>query len=128
MSPGAVTGRDPWPWPGDSPLDRARRVARSYRDALKHAAPDVCTELDRRSCELGQTWVVPKPLTYGQDDQLTAEEVADMCDVRPDTVRQWRKRGLPIVDTPDGPRYLVADVLNYHAQIRYRRARRTVNP
>ncbi|GAA1962044.1 helix-turn-helix domain-containing protein [Amycolatopsis minnesotensis] len=119
---------DPWPWPGDSPLDRARRVARTYREALLRDAPETCAELDDRCRELGQSWVVPKPLTFGQDDLLDADEVADMCDVRPGTVRQWRRRGLPTVDTVDGVRYRVADVLAYHADRRIRRANMAVNP
>lgn len=30
---------DPWPWPSDSQVDRARRIARSYRAALTVADP-----------------------------------------------------------------------------------------
>ena len=112
----------PWPWPGDSPLDRARRVARTYRDALERVDPELCQQLDKRARELGQTWVQPRPLAHDHDDLLTAREVADMCDVMPNTVRQWKRRGLPTVDTPDGERYRVGDVLNYHAQRRYQRA------
>lgn len=119
---------DPWPWPGDSPLDRARRVARTYRDALQRADPRACDQLDARCRELGQNWTVPKPMTFGTDDLLDLDEVADMCDVKPDTVRQWRRRGLPTVDTPDGTRYQVADVLAYHAGRRRRRANTGVNP
>lgn len=113
---------DSWPWPGDSPLDRARRVARTYRDTLNRVAPDACAQLDARAAELGQSWITPKPLAHEHEDLLTANEVADMCDVKPATIRQWRRRGLPTVDTVDGLRFRVADVLNYQAQRRYRRA------
>lgn len=119
---------DPWPWPGDSPLDRARRVARTYRDSLHSLDPALCATVDQRCRDLGQSWIVPKPLTYSADDQLTADEVADMCDVQPSTVRQWKRRGLPAADTVDGVRYLVADVLAYHSERRVRRASKTVNP
>lgn len=119
---------DPWPWPGDSPLDRRSRVARTYRDALAEVAPERCAELDETARRFGQGWILPSLLTYQPEELLTAQEVAEMCNVQPDTVRQWRKRGLRTVGTPDGARYLVADVLEYHAQIRYRRARRGVNP
>ncbi|MFD6069395.1 MerR family transcriptional regulator [Amycolatopsis lurida] len=120
--------RDPWPWPGDTPLDRARRIARTYREALMIAAPDTCVDLDARCRDLGQTWVVPKPLSFGPDDLLDAKEVADMCNVQPSTIRQWRRRGLATQDTPDGLRYRVADVLDYHAGRRRRRANMAVNP
>lgn len=112
---------DPWPWPGDTPVERARRIARSYRDALLAAEPDTCTALDARAARLGQGWITPKPLAYHDDDLLTAPEVATMCDVQPGTVDQWRKRGLPVTTTPDGPRFLVRDVLAYHAEKRRKR-------
>ncbi|WP_103344088.1 helix-turn-helix domain-containing protein [Amycolatopsis sp. CA-126428] len=118
---------DPWPWPGDSPLDRARRIARTYREALLRADAEACGEVDGRCRELGQGWVTPRPMNFGHDDLLTMEEVADLCDVQPDTVRQWRRRGLPTVDTADGLRYRVADVLAYHAQRRQIRASSTEN-
>jgi len=51
-----------------------------------------------------------------------------MCDVQPTTVQQWRHRGLPTVDTVDGPRYVIADVLAYHSERRVRRANKGVNP
>ncbi|WP_370944037.1 helix-turn-helix domain-containing protein [Amycolatopsis sp. cg5] len=123
-----MNATDPWPWPGDSPLDRARRVARTYRDALMGADEEACAEVDQQCRDLGQSWVVPKPLIFGQDDLLDAEEVAEMCDVQPDTVRQWKRRGLPTVDTADGVRFRVADVLAYHAGRRRRRAHKGVNP
>ncbi|MPZ66188.1 MAG: hypothetical protein GEU83_11965 [Pseudonocardiaceae bacterium] len=112
---------DPWPWPADTPLDRARRVARSYRDALADADPDTCSQLDARMTELGQGWVQPKPLLHHDNDLLTATEVADMCDVKVRTVDVWRSRGLPAVSTPDGTRYRAADVVDYHARKRRQR-------
>lgn len=118
---------DPWPWPGDSPLDRRSRVARTYREALAEADPARCAQLDAAARRLGQGWVLPSVLDHQTDDLLTAPEVAEMCNVQPATVRQWRRRGLPAVRTPDGLRYRVADVLDYHAQRRYQRARRAVN-
>lgn len=117
-----------WPWPGDTPLDRARRIARSYRDALHVADHHTCAYLDQRARDLGQGWIVPKPLGWDRDDLLTQDEVADMCDVRLATVRQWRHRGMPTVDTADGLRYRVADVLDYHAQRRRRRAEKHDTP
>ncbi len=92
------------------------------------ADPEACAELDNRCRDLGQSWAVPKPLTFGQDDLLDAAEVAEMCDVQPGTVRQWRRRGLPAKNTVDGVRFRVADVLAYHAGRRRRRTKTTANP
>lgn len=115
---------DAWPWPGDSPLDRARRVARSYREALRRIAPEECERLDHHARDLGQAWVVPQMFPYQPDDQLDAHEVAEMCNVQVNTVRVWRTRGLPCVKTPDGQRFRVADVLTYQQNLRRRRARK----
>ena len=117
----------PWPWPGDTPLDRARRVARTYRDNLNNLDPALCAQLDQRCRDLGQGWIEPQALAHGPDDLLTAEEVADMCNVQPSTVRQWKHRGLPVVTTVDGPRYRTGDVLTYHSERRVRRANKSVN-
>ncbi|WP_158255768.1 hypothetical protein [Amycolatopsis sp. BJA-103] len=51
-----------------------------------------------------------------------------MCDVQISTVRQWRRRGLATQHTVDSLRYRVADVLDYHAGRRRRRANTAVNP
>lgn len=115
----------PWPYPGDNPLDQRERIARAYRKELKKFAPTACATLDRRCRELGHGWVSPQPLTYDLEDIITAAEVAEMCHVQAATVRQWRRRGLAVIRTPDGFRYRVADVLDYHAERRYRRAQRT---
>lgn len=112
---------DPWPWHADSPLDRARRVACNYRDALAHRDPEACRTLDDKVRGLGQGWIVAQPVVYDHDDLLTVDEVAEMTHVRPGTVAQWRRRGLVATNTPDGFRYRVADVLAYHAQRRRRR-------
>jgi hypothetical protein len=121
MSP-RRTPPDPWPWPADTPLDRARRVARTYRDTLAAHQPEVCRRLDGTATTLGQGWIVPRPLTWNTDDLLDAAAVADMCDIRPSTVDQWRRRGLHVTGTPDGPRYRVADVLRYQADRRRKRS------
>ena len=114
---------DPWPWPADTAVERARRIARAYRDIAINAEPHSCVELDEQMREWGQTWVTPKYTINDPDELLTTNEVAEYCDVHPGSVDQWRRRGLPVTMTPDGPRYLLADVLDYHAERRRRRAR-----
>lgn len=112
---------DPWRWPADSPTDRARRVAQSYRAALLARLPDVCAALDREMVALGQGWVVPQVAQYQELDLLTVHEVADYCGVKLDTVYQWRRRGLRVTETADGDRYRVDHVLEYRRKVRLRR-------
>lgn len=112
---------DPWPWPGDTQTERARRIARSYRDALNARDPDECTVLDQRATDLGQGWIVPKVQTVELDDLLTAELAADFAGVRVRTIDMWRSRGLAVIRTPDGPRYRPRDILDYQAERRKRR-------
>lgn len=112
---------DPWRWPADSPLDRARRVAQSYRSALLARFPEVCAAMDAEMLRLGQGWVVPQMDRYNPLDLLTAAEVAEYCHVKVDTVYQWRRRGLQVTTTVDGDRYRVDHVQAYQAQVRLRR-------
>jgi len=109
---------NPWPWPGDSPVERRARVARSYRDALEEVDSDRCAKLDAAMLRLGQRWVVPTVAVYTDDDLLTADLVADWTNVTLKAVYEWRqlwlrtdgKRGLKPSDTVDGIRFRFADV------------------
>ena len=82
-----------WPYPGDSPIARARRVAHAYRARLHTVAPDVCAQLDAAMSEWGQHWVVPRVVSYDPDTWLSPAQAADLGGVEVDTVRQWRLRG-----------------------------------
>ena len=82
---------DPWPWSGDTPAEKARRVARSYRDRLEFADPDACARLDREMTRLGQRWVLPTVAAYTEDDLLPADLVADYAHVSLKAVYGWRK-------------------------------------
>jgi len=97
-------------------------VARAYRDAYALVAPEPCRELDRRVQRFGQHWIVPSVVQFGDDDLLTVDEIASFCGVKPGTIDQWRARGLPSVDTPDGRRFLIRDAVEYQARARRRRA------
>lgn len=112
---------DLWPWPADTPTDRARRIARSYRDALHAVDPDRCARLDAEATRLGQGWVVPQIVTVAPDDLLTRWQAAEFCQVRAKTITEWRRRGLRVTPTPDGDRYRVADLIAYQAELRRKR-------
>lgn len=116
-----MTTRDLWPWPADTPTDRARRIAQSYRNALHKIDPVSCEQLDAQARVVGQGWIVPQILTVQGNDLLTRWEAADYCGVKAKTISEWRQRGLKVTSTPDGDRYRVDDLIAYRAQIRQRR-------
>lgn len=99
-----------------------------YRDMLAKQDPELCAQLDDRAAALGQGWVRPQLAEIDMDALLTAEGVADFCFVEPRTVVQWRARGLRVTETPDGLRYRVGDVLDYHANLRKARIARAGGP
>lgn len=109
----------------DTPLDRARTVARSYREALRMHCPELCARIDDHVVGLGETWVVPAVLQYEFDDLLTAGQAADYCRIKPNTLQVWKGRGLVVVETVDGRRYRVRDLLDYQASRRVHRKSRS---
>lgn len=111
-----------WPWPGDSNLDRARRVARNYRERLQEVAPDECAQLDRTHRDWGQRWMLPQRIYAQLDDVLDVDNAAEYCQVAVKTIYEWRRRGLPHVDTPEGSRYVVRDLVEYQRDRRLRRS------
>ena len=116
---------DPWPWPADTQLDRARRIAQSYREVLAAIAPDRCAQLDDRARACGQDWVTPQLVTVDVDELLPAGEVAKLAGVQRQTIYQWANRGfIPTHHPPNSTRarYRVGDVLNHVAATRRRRA------
>jgi phosphatidylserine/phosphatidylglycerophosphate/cardiolipin synthase-like enzyme len=113
-----------WPWPADTPLEIARRLLQSYRAALHIAAPDACSSIDEQAEQYGQGWVVPRIETVNPDDLLTAVDAAELVGVKVQVIYQWAYRDhIARHETPDGPRYRVADLLAYQANRRRERAR-----
>jgi len=114
---------DPWPWPADTQLERARRIAASYRTALLSVAPDLCAQLDAKAVELGQGWVKPLETDIADlDEMLSAEQIAGILFVEPRTVRMWGYRGhIERLDDDGKPRYRLRDVLDYQARTRLER-------
>jgi hypothetical protein len=120
-----VTRTDPWPWPADTQLDRARRVARDYREALAQVAPTLAARLDDVTARRGQGWISARPVAHDPDDLLTVEQVAEFCQVAVRTVTTWRlERTPPLPDrrTPDGIRIRFGDLVQWQAERRRRRA------
>lgn len=114
-----------WPFPGDTAVDRARRIGRSYRAELYAVDPERCAQLDTKARLLGEGWVAPARVTYDVNDLLAAPEAAAILSVEPGTVRQWGARGLvKRHQTVDGTRYRLGDLIDHQAEQRQRRAQK----
>ncbi|AEA27897.1 hypothetical protein Psed_5770 [Pseudonocardia dioxanivorans CB1190] len=119
-----MTRTDPWPWPADTQLDRARRVARDYREALAQVAPTLAARLDDITARRGQGWIAARPVAHDPDDLLTVEEVAEFCQVAVRTVTTWRLERTPPLPgkrTADGIRIRFGDLVAWQAARRRRR-------
>jgi hypothetical protein len=82
-----VTGY--WPWPGDTPLDRARRIALSFRNALYEISPDAAMAIDDQVTGWGELWVVPAIETVDLDDWVTVDVAASHVGLTAKAVYNW---------------------------------------
>lgn len=116
--------KDPWPFPADTQLERARRVANSYRRALLSVDEKLCHTLDEQAVALGQGWVRPfETDVQDLDEALTAEHIGAILGVSPRTVRMWGYRDhIERIDVDGKPRYRLRDVLDYLARTRQKRS------
>lgn len=102
-----------WPWPADSPLDRSRRLAQSYREALRRSDVHAADAIDAWAVDHGQAWVVGAAWEYDEDELLTLQQAADRANVAVRTIYQWHQRGLAYTPTVDGPRVRAKDLVAY---------------
>jgi len=115
-----------YPFPEDTTLERARRVARSYRDALRGVDPELCKFLDEKAVQIGQGWVCPTRITAdaleeAMDAVMGAKDIALLLGIRVGTIYGWASKGLLERATKDAegkplprsgpPKYLVKDVV-----------------
>lgn len=106
-----------WPFPADTPTERARRIANSL---LALIADDV--ERKRaveQAHRYGETWLGATLLRFTPDDVVRPAEAAGLVDVTPAILRNWVRLKV-LYRTGDG--YRVGDVLDASASIRRRRA------
>lgn len=110
-----------WPYPGDGPTARARRVAHAYRATLQNLVPKACQALDDRMRSMGQHWVVPHRVAIEPDEWVSAADAAQLACVKLDAIRQMRHRGR-LTGRKLGGRweYQVRDILNAFAKSRSR--------
>ena len=112
-------------------LEWARDIARSYRWALRAAAPEKCAELDQMARERGQLWIAPVFITAeamdeAMDKQLTAQQIEQLLGIPAATIRSWARADRHDPDDPSkpllhqypGPRYVPREVLAVHARHR----------
>ncbi|WP_064075897.1 hypothetical protein [Prescottella equi] len=115
-----------WPWPADTPVDIARRLLQSYREALQRRDPEACSRIDAQAQAFGQGWVVPRLETVDVDALVSGVEAAELAGVEPQVIWQWAYRGhIPRRTGVDGSTcYRVGDVLDHQARQRRRRGAR----
>lgn len=114
-----MTDTQPWPYPQDTALDRARRIAWSYREALRTHDPAMCELLDNRARRFGETWVVPVETDAQPEKFYSAVEIAKILHIQADRVRQWGSRKqVPTIHGDGVTLYKLADCIERLAQAR----------
>lgn len=123
----------PWPWPGDTELDKRTRIFHDYHREFARHCPDIVARLDAAACRLGQHWVTPQRATMDLDTLLPAAEMARYLngEVSADQIRQWGARhargghGIPRRTDRDGHTvYRLGDIVDLLGQRRQDRAQR----
>jgi hypothetical protein len=100
-----------WPFPGEAPLTRARRVAHMYRAHLRSLSTDLCDTADATAVQFGETWAVPQVVTVDEHMLLTPAQAADWLCTSTANIRRLRLAGrLPGERTRHGWRYQLADL------------------
>lgn len=123
-----IRDRSRWPVPGDTPLDRARRVAQTYRTALHQLDPHQTDVLDRQFVRLGEPWITPQQGEIDLDATMSAPDLEDYFGGEPKaaTIRQWAVKGYIRRFKNDTGRtvYRVGDIVDHLAKQRRDRAER----
>lgn len=130
-----MTGRT-MPHLGDTALQRARSIARAYRQHLRTANRPAADAVDDAVEAAGEGWwIVEHEVTVEPDDLVGTAAAAQLANVNIGTVRQWRKRGYVDRhghrrwlqprrrDHRGWPLFLAADVLEVAAATRRHRQR-----
>ncbi len=90
--------RNQWPWPVDTPTDRARKIANMYRAQLRALNRSACDILDDTCRDFGETWMLDKEDLVKPDDELTTTQAAELVNATPKRIREWA-----CLDHPDQP-------------------------
>jgi len=101
-----VTEEPKWPWPGDTPLERARRIANSLLALMPD--PDERAGYIAIARRFGETWLGESLVLHDDTAIVTTAEAADIAYVRPGTIRRWHSEGA--LSAVSRGRYVVAAV------------------
>lgn len=104
-----------WPYPGDAPIVRARKVALSYRtqaleyeriiaryqeltkdvdaDKLPEPAQIGVADLDSKFIEWGERWHAEIDITYGPEDEVKAKIAGPLIGISGRSIGAMRARG-----------------------------------
>lgn len=80
-----------WPFPRDSPSDRARAVALQYRQALWSTRPDLCAVIDQAAVWAGEHWVLNEWAVETEDDLVTVPRAAELVGRSTRWVYHWAR-------------------------------------
>lgn len=118
----------PWPFPGDSAVTRARKVALGYRQAALDPNPaGAVAVLDAKLLDWGEHWAVPRPDVYADEDRLTPAQAADLACVSVAHIRMLRRRGRLPGQPINGGRSYVYRAGDVYALLAVRRRGRSVS-
>lgn len=112
-----MTGK--WPWPGDTPTERARRIANSLLMLLPADERPVWTA---RAHAIGETWLGETLVRWTADDVVPPGDAARLVHRTTADLRRWVHDGLL---KRVGRGYRVGDVLDAAAGAHQRRATRS---
>jgi hypothetical protein len=107
-----------WPWPGDTPTERARRIANSLLMLLPAEERPVWAA---RAHAIGETWLGETLVRWTADDVVIPAEAARLVHKTTADLRKWVQMGL-LARKGDG--YRVGDVLDASAEAQRRRRTR----
>jgi hypothetical protein len=124
----------PWPWHGDGPAARARKVALAYRAiavqllaaAEKAGAdmdPDAIRKADERFMKWGEGWLDVGPVTYDGDDMVGSRVAGSLVGLAAGTISRYRVEGRIVGVLDEANRcfkYKVDDVYALKAKLRGR--------
>jgi hypothetical protein len=122
----------PWFWPGATREDKAKLVARAYRQLLFDITQNRCDDpagelyrLDQQFTDHGIHWLNPThPDLLGDPDEwMRAPDLAHILDRPRKDIYNWARLGhIQQRMSADGtPEYRVGSVLEYHQKLRQRR-------
>lgn len=108
-----------WPWPGDTPTERARRIANSLLALLPEDERPVWAA---RAHALGETWLGDTLIRWSADDVVSPGEAAAIVHRTTADLRKWVQRDYL---SRVGKGYRVGDVIDAARSVRERRASRS---